>query len=70
MASLSFARIMYGTSEDLHAAHGMSTPGLSSLAANPVLQNSAKAGAGTEPATLGKLLHKAWAAFTGKHGTA
>ena len=66
MANLSFARIMYGANEDIHSTHGMSTPAFASLASNTGPRNSAKASAGFRLATLGKLLHNAWAIFTGR----
>ena len=66
MANLSFARIMYGANEDIHSMHGMGGPGFASHASNAGPQNSAKASAGFRLATLGKLLHNAWAIFTGR----
>jgi hypothetical protein len=60
MASLSFARIMYGTSEDFHAAHGVSAPASSSFTARPAFENLTEANPATEPDILGELLHRAW----------
>ena len=67
MANLSLARIMFGTNEDFHASHGLGAPAFLSLPAQPVLEHSAKASGGSEPATLSELIHKAWTNFTGKH---
>jgi hypothetical protein len=66
MASLSFARIMYGTSEDFHAAQGMRAPASSSITALPVVEKLAQANSATEPDTLGELLHKAWTILKSK----
>jgi hypothetical protein len=67
MANLSLARIMYGTSEDFHAAQPVRPPAFSTLSSQSRLQNSVEANSMSEPATLGELLHKAWAALTTKH---
>jgi hypothetical protein len=66
MASLSLARIMYGTSEDFHPAHCASAPASSSLTAPPAVENLAAANAAAEPDTLGELLHKAWTILKSK----
>jgi hypothetical protein len=66
MANLSLARIMYGANKDFHASSGMIAPAFSSLKTQPDRENSDKRIAGSEPATLGELLHKAWTALTGK----
>ena len=66
MVNLSFARIMYGTNEDIHSMQGMSGPAFASLAANRGPRNSVKATGGSGLATLSKLLHNALAIFTGR----
>jgi hypothetical protein len=66
MASRSFARIMYGTSEDFHAAHGENAPASPSLTASPVVEDLANANAAAEPDALGELLHKAWTILKSK----
>jgi len=67
MANLSLARIMYGSNRDVHASNGMSAPAFSPFASQPAIEDSVKASAGSEPTTLGELLHKAWAVLTSKH---
>jgi hypothetical protein len=66
MASLSFARIMYGTNEDFHAAHGVSAPASASFTAQTAVENLAEANAATEPDVLGELLHRAWTILKSK----
>jgi hypothetical protein len=56
MANESLARIMYGTSEEVHvSSHTVTLPG---LAANQFQENSGQSAAGEE--TLGELLHRVW----------
>jgi hypothetical protein len=62
MANLSLARIMYGTNEDFHASSSMNNAGFPS----PQMyggSNFSGTEAGWVPSTLGKLLHRAWAAL-------
>jgi hypothetical protein len=62
MANESLARIMYGTSEEVHVSSSGST--LPGLTANQVKENSGPAAAGEE--TLGDLLHRVWLNVSGK----
>jgi hypothetical protein len=65
MASLSLARIMYGTSEDRHSSHSMNA--LSSALPPVGVASDPRASAGAAgPFTLGELLQKAWAFLTHK----
>jgi hypothetical protein len=57
MTNLSFARIMYGTSEDSQGSMNTTASALS--AASPSANQGMK-NAGEEPDTLGELLHRAW----------
>ena len=66
MASLSFARIMYGTSDDFHAAQGSGAPAVSSLTGEFSVENKAGAYAASEPDTLGELLQRAWTILKNK----
>jgi hypothetical protein len=66
MASLSFARIMYGTSDDFHAAQGAGAPAVSSLKGELSVANMAKEDATSEPDALGELLHRAWTILKSK----
>jgi len=62
MANESLARIMYGTSEEVHVSpNGATLPG---LAANQFKENSGQPSAGEE--TLGELLHRVWHNISGK----
>jgi hypothetical protein len=62
MAKESLARIMYGTSEDVHVSRrGSALPGHSS----PSLTENASESAAAEE-TLGELLHRVWVNVTGK----
>jgi hypothetical protein len=67
MANLSLARIMYGTSEDFHAAQPVRPPAFSAFSSQSGFQNSAESNSMSEPATLGGLLHKVWTTLTTKH---
>jgi hypothetical protein len=62
MASRSFARIMYGTSEDIHAARVESVP----ASASPMAENLAQENAAGEPDALAELLHRAWTILKSK----
>jgi hypothetical protein len=62
MANESLARIMYGTSEEVHLSPTGST--LPGLAANQFKENSGPYAAGDE--TLGELLHRVWLNISGK----
>jgi hypothetical protein len=62
MANVSLARIMYGSSEEVHVSTGVSAfPGLT---AKPVLENSSNSAHSEE--TLGELLHRVWLNVSGK----
>jgi hypothetical protein len=63
MTNLSFARIMYGTSEDSQHSTSMNASALSALS-EPSPKSSANTPA--ELDTLGELLHKAWITLSGK----
>jgi hypothetical protein len=63
MTRLSLARIMYGTNEDFHRAHGT---GAAATSAQPVTENSLNPSASLQSGTLGQLLHKVRTALTGK----
>jgi len=65
MANLSLARIMYGTSEDLHASTNTTASALSSLPAHAATDNADKTAPDNE--TLGELLHRVWTNLSGKH---
>jgi hypothetical protein len=54
MTNLSFARIMYGTSEDSQHSTSMNASALSTPSSNGTEENA------TESETLGELLHRAW----------
>jgi hypothetical protein len=62
MAHESLARIMYGTSEEVHIPSSGST--LPGLAANQFQESSAQSVAGEE--TLAELLHRVWLNISGK----
>jgi hypothetical protein len=64
MTNLSFARIMYGTSEDSQGAMNMNASALAA-AADPST-NHGRDKAALEIETLGELLHRAWANLSGK----
>jgi hypothetical protein len=57
MTNLSFARIMYGTSEDSQHSTSMNAAALSALS-TPSSTHSAENSPESE--TLGELLHRAW----------
>lgn len=63
MTNLSLARIMYGTSQEYHAAaaHTHSLAPLMNQSSAEATNNSARA-----PETLGELLHRAWISLSGK----
>jgi hypothetical protein len=63
MTNLSFARIMYGTSEDSQHSTSMNASVLSALS-TPSSNNGADNTAQSE--TLGQLLHRAWITLSGK----
>ncbi len=63
MTNLSFARIMYGTSEDSQHSTNMNASVLSALA-TPPSNNGADNAVASE--TLGQLLHRAWTTLSGK----
>jgi hypothetical protein len=63
MTNLSFARIMYGTSEDSQHSTSMNASVLSALS-TPSSNNGADHIG--EPETLGQLLHRAWTTLSGK----
>lgn len=64
MTNLSFARIMYGTSED---SQGSTSMNASALAAPSELSSNRDAnGSAVETETLGELLHRAWTNLSGK----
>jgi hypothetical protein len=63
MTNLSFARIMYGTSEDSQHSTSMNASVLSALS-TPSSNNGADNTAQSE--TLGQLLHRAWTTLSGK----
>lgn len=66
MTNLSLARIMFGTNEDLHASSSMNAPAISSLSMLSSEGNMAAKDVSSPSGTLGRLLHKAWAAFRRK----
>jgi hypothetical protein len=57
MTNLSFARIMYGTSEDSQHSTSMNASALSALS---TLSSNGTEENATESETLGELLHRAW----------
>ena len=63
MTNLSLARIMYGTTQDLHTTTSMYGPNISSLHVPSAGDSSAEKSATPGSATLGGLLRKAWAAL-------
>jgi hypothetical protein len=63
MTNLSFARIMYGTSEDSQHSTRMNASVLSTLS-TPSSNNGADNVGESE--TLGQLLHRAWTTLSGK----
>jgi hypothetical protein len=63
MTNLSFARIMYGTSEDSQHSTDVNGSALSALSAPPANNNANTA---AELETLGELLHRAWITLSGK----
>jgi hypothetical protein len=63
MTNLSLARIMYGTTQDLHTTTSMYGPNVSSLHAPSADDSSAGKSATPASATLSGLLRKAWAAL-------
>jgi hypothetical protein len=63
MTNLSFARIMYGTSEDSQHSTSMNASVLSAL--TTLSSNNGPDGA-RESETLGQLLHRAWITLSGK----
>jgi hypothetical protein len=65
MANLSLARIMYGTSEDLHASTHTTASTLSSRPTHEASDIADKTAPGDE--TLAELLHRAWTNLSGKH---
>jgi hypothetical protein len=65
MANQSLARIMYGTSEEVHSSTEIGGSALASLMAQSASDKSGKTA--SEPEPLGELLHKAWINLTGKH---
>jgi hypothetical protein len=65
MTNLSLARIMYGTSEDLHASTTTTASALATQSSGLLDENSPKSS--DEPDTLAELLHKAWTNLSGKH---
>jgi hypothetical protein len=62
MTNLSFARIMYGTSEDSKHSTSMNAAALSALSTSPNRNDDSA----PESETLGELLHRAWLNFSGK----
>ncbi len=64
MTNLSLARIMYGTSEDLHASTHITASTLSALPAHAAADIADKTAPDNE--TLGELLHRAWTNLAGK----
>ena len=63
MASLSLARIMYGTNEDFRALDWTAASALAP-SAQPISAVSSKAGGALDASTLGGILRKAWFALT------
>jgi hypothetical protein len=63
MTNLSFARIMYGTSED---SQGSMNTTASALTAVSAPSNHGTENATEEPDTLGELLHRAWTILSRK----
>ena len=64
MTNLSLARIMYGTSEDLHASTNTTSSTLLSPATHPATDIADKTAPDNE--TLGELFHRAWTNLAGK----
>jgi hypothetical protein len=64
MTTLSFARIMYGTSEDSQHSTDMNASALAALS-SPSSDRDAN-GFALETETLGELLHRAWTNLSGK----
>ncbi len=67
MSNLSFARIMYGTSEGTrnNASHG--SPTFSSQAPLPIHRSSSPEAHSEAGLTLEMLLHKVWQALSARH---
>ena len=63
MINLSLARIMYGTSEDLHVSRSSRAYGRTAVA----VSLSANQFAAWEPSTLHELLHRLWSYFRRKN---
>ena len=61
--NVSLARIMYGTNEDLHAAHSMNAMWIPSPARQSAARGAFGKAASAASGALGGLLHKAWAAL-------
>jgi hypothetical protein len=64
MTNLSFARIMYGTSEDFQGSINMNASALSALSTPSSNSGAAKSVVETE--TLGELLRRAWVNLSGR----
>jgi hypothetical protein len=62
VSNLSFARIMYGTNENMSATSRMSAPGLASLATGADALNGLSKG----QLSLQELLHRAWLLLSSK----
>ncbi len=67
MSELSFARIMYGTSEGIRSSAGFSSSGTLSRPANSFGAGSDPGGRSNGLHALENLLHKAWLAVSTKH---
>jgi hypothetical protein len=65
MANLSLARIMYGTSEDLHTSTSTTASALSAGLTNSSTDIADKTA--TESETLAELLHRAWTNLSRKN---
>jgi hypothetical protein len=61
--TVSLARIMYGTNEDVHAADSRKSAASSSLTIRSAADSRPGYELASAPAPLGEILHKAWAAL-------